>query len=73
MHKDGTNPNELHQRYIAHDVFLQHIVDHRIAAVFDDDGCPVKLLDIWERLYKNLSLIMIGVHQIPPLRCGTRR
>ena len=66
MHENRTDPDEFHQCHVAHDIFLERVIDHRVPAVLDNDGCPVKFLDVRERVYENLRLVLIGIHRIPP-------
>ena len=66
MHENRTNPDEFHQCHVAHDIFLERVIDHCVPAVLDNDGRPVKFLDVRERVYENLRLVLIGIHRIPP-------
>ena len=66
MHENRADADKFHQRHVAHDIFLERIVDHGVPAVFDDDSRSVKFLDVRERVYENLRLVLIGIHRIPP-------
>ena len=66
MHENRTDADKFHQGHVAHDIFLECVIDHGVSAVFDNDGRPVKFLDVRERVYENLRLVLIGIHRIPP-------
>ena len=55
---DGAHTDVLEQRDILHDLFLQGIAHHGIAAVFDDDGLAVEFLDIRQRLDEDGCLVL---------------
>ena len=68
MHDDGANADVLHQGDILHDLLLEVLIDHRIAAVLDDDGLSVKFLDVGQRLDEDGCLILgCECHTILPL------
>ena len=71
MNDDGTDADILHQCHVAHDVFLQHIAHHRVAAVLYDDRRARELLDVREGINQDLRLVLIAVHS-PHLRYDTR-
>ena len=50
------------QHDIFHDLLLQLLIDHGIAAVLDDKDLAVIFADIGQRLYQNFRSLMIG-HQ----------
>ena len=56
MHNDGTDAHIFHQGDILHDLFLQIIAHHGIAAVFDDNGLAGKFLDIGQGFHQNARL-----------------
>ena len=44
---------------IGHDGVLQFLVDHGVAAVFDDDGLLIIFLDIGQRLNQHFRPVKI--------------
>ncbi len=52
----GLMPMIFQQRDVGHDVILQVIVDHGIAAVLDDDGLAGQTLDIGQGFDQDLGL-----------------
>ena len=63
MHKNGTYTDVFHQCHITHDIFLQSLVDHSISAIFDDDRCSIKFLDIRQCIHEDFRLVFIGKHK----------
>ena len=58
VHDDGADADVLHQRDVLHDLLLEVLVDHRIAAVLDDDGLAIEFLDVGQRLDEDGCLIL---------------
>ena len=59
----GLHPHVVHQHDVAHDAHLEVIVDHRVAAVFDDDGLAGIPLDIRQSLDEYIGLFTCVVHR----------
>ena len=53
---DGIHPDELQHHDVAGEAGLQRRLDHRVAAVLDDDRLVVEALDVRQRLGKDLRL-----------------
>jgi hypothetical protein len=53
---DGVHPDELQHHDVAGESGLEMRLDHRVAAVFDDDRLVVEALDVRQRLGENLRL-----------------
>ena len=58
MDDDGTHADVLEQGDVLHDLFLQGIAHHGIAAILDDDGLAVELLDVGQRLNEDGCLLL---------------
>ena len=56
VNDDGIHPDELQHHDVAREARLQLRLDHRVAAVLDDDRLVVEALDVGQRLGKNLRL-----------------
>jgi hypothetical protein len=50
VHDDGVHPDVLQQHDVARELLAQLGIAHRRAAVLDDDGAPVELADVRQRL-----------------------
>lgn len=46
--------HEAHQRDVLHDLFLQRVIDHCIAAVLHDDRLAVEILDIRKGFHEDI-------------------
>jgi hypothetical protein len=53
MYNHRVHPHQFQQHDIVRETFLQPLVDHRVAAVFDDDGPAMKAADVRQGLGKN--------------------
>ena len=62
MHDDGPDSHIFHERDILHDLFLELIVDHGIAAIFDDERLAVEILYIGQCLYEDCCLVICIKH-----------
>ena len=51
VHQHDVDADELHQHQIAHDSGFQIVVNHRVAAVFDDNGFARPLFDVGHCVY----------------------
>ncbi len=56
VHDDGVHADELQHHDVAREARLQLRLDHRVAAVLDDDRLVVKALDVGQRLGEDLRL-----------------
>ena len=59
VHQHHFDPDEAHQHHVAHDIVLELLVDHGVAAVLDDDDFAVILLDIGQRLDQHLRALTV--------------
>ena len=57
MHDHHVHADQLEQHHVAREALFQIFVGHRIAAVFDDDGSAVKLLDVRQRLGEDRGFV----------------
>ena len=73
--EDDLHADEPQQGDVLHDLLLQLLVDHGIAAVFDNDHLAVIAPDIRERLREYLRALAVRkiFFHISPLTCGSRR
>src|SRR5690606_15561861 len=62
---DRVHADQLHQHDIACEAALQGLVDHRIAAVLDDDGLAGEAADVWQRLGEDAG----DVHRAVLVQC----
>ena len=58
MHDDRADADVFHEGDILHDLRLQLIADHGVAAVFDDDCLAGKFLYIGQRLNEDVCCIL---------------
>ena len=56
VHDDGIHADELQHHDVARESRLEVRLDHRVAAVLDDDRLVVEALDVRQRLGENLRL-----------------
>ena len=62
----GTSPvndyrvhaDHFQQRYVMSETLFEIFLDHGIATIFDDNGSPVKALDIGQRLGQNFCFVL---------------
>ena len=59
MHEYDLHADVPEEDDILHDLHLQRLIDHRVAAVFDDDDLAVVFLDIRERLREDLRPLRV--------------
>ena len=57
VHENDTDADEGHQHDVPHYGIFQFFVDHRVAAVLDDDGLSGEFLNIRQGLYQRLGLL----------------
>ena len=68
MHHDRVQSHLAQEHHVFGEAGFQMIVDHRIAAILDDDGLSVKFLDVGQRLDEDGCLILgCECHTILPL------
>ena len=60
MDQDHLDPDELQEHHVLHDLLLELLVDHGVAAVLDHDDLPVVFLDQRQRLYDDFGPLVIG-------------
>lgn len=65
MNDDGPHSNVIHQHDVSTKLAFQFFVDHRRAAVFDHDGFPVELTNIWEGFDQVLGELFVVAVQWP--------
>ena len=53
MYDDDVHSHELEQHHVAREALFEILVDHCVAAEFDDDGLAVEAFDVRQRLGKN--------------------
>ena len=56
VHDDRIHADQLQQHDVMREGFLQVLIDHRVAAVFDDDRLAMEPTDIRQRLGKDVGL-----------------
>ena len=60
VHQHDAHADKRHQDDIAHDLLFDDIVDHRVAAVFDDDDLAVVALHERKSLRENFRALGVG-------------
>jgi hypothetical protein len=54
MHKYNTDSHVMKEHCIPDGIFEYNRVHHRMPAELDHDSFAMKLLDVWQRLHKNV-------------------
>ncbi len=65
VHDDRVQTHLTQKDHVFGEALLQMVIDHGIAAVFDDDTLAGELLQPWQRFNKHFCLLIgaqIGVH-----------
>ena len=69
----GLETQELQQHHVVHHGILQVLVDHGVAAVFDDHDLPRVLLQVRHGLHEGFDFLSHVAHCQTLLSCGSRR
>ena len=62
VHEHDPYADEREQRHVAHHGLFQIVVDHRVAAVLDDDDLAAVLLDIGQGADEHLCALVVFRH-----------
>ena len=72
MHDDRVHADQLQERDVFGEVFLQRHLRHRVAAVFDDDVLVPEAADIGQRLNQHFGLLSRGNTRTQQRLCRIR-
>ena len=62
MHQDRVHADKTHEHNVADDLFAHLLVDHGMAAVFDDNGGAVEFFDVRQGFNKDLCRVVAKFH-----------
>ena len=62
MNDDWPEADQFQERYVLDDVSFQVLIDHRAAAVLDDDRRALKMLNIGKRFDQRSRLVQVHGH-----------
>ena len=68
MHDNDLDADQIEQNEVVDDRVLQSVIDHRVAAVLDDNGLTIIFLDIRKSLDQNVGS-QLRIHIVCFLFC----